>query len=75
MAYRIGVAKHEVEPDAAPRAPGMIFRSALHSAEPPTPAAPPRFAELARAGGWQVLAACEAPQVVTRVAAARVRGP
>ena len=30
MAYRIGVAKHVVEPDDPPRPPGMVFRSALH---------------------------------------------
>jgi hypothetical protein len=58
MAYRIGVAKHEVEPDDPPRAPGMIFRSALHRQSPVAPAAPPQFAEVARAGTWRVLAAC-----------------
>ena len=60
MAYRIGVAKHLVEPDEPPRPPGMVFRSALHPAATPAPAAPPRFAEVARAGTWQVLAACRA---------------
>jgi hypothetical protein len=58
MAYRIGVAKHVVEPDEPPRPPGMVFRSALSPAADPAPAAPPQFAELARAGTWQVLAAC-----------------
>ena len=58
MAYRIGVAKHVVEPDAPPRPPGMVFRSALHRAASPAPAAPPPFAEVARAGAWRVLAAC-----------------
>jgi hypothetical protein len=58
MAYRIGVEKHRVEPDAPPRAPGIVFRSALHPAAAPAPAAPPQFAEVARAGTWQVLAAC-----------------
>ena len=56
MAYRIGVAKHVVEPDARPQPPGMVFRSALHRASAPAPAAPPRFAEVARTGTWQVLA-------------------
>jgi hypothetical protein len=58
MAYRIGVAKHVVEPDDPPRPPGMVFRSALHPAADPAPAPPPQFAEVARAGTWQVLAAC-----------------
>jgi hypothetical protein len=58
MAYRLGVAKRVVEPDAPPRAPGVIFRSALSASAAPAPAAPPRFAETARAGEWQVLTAC-----------------
>jgi hypothetical protein len=58
MAYRIGVAKHVVEPDQLPRPPGMVFRSALHPAADPAPAPSPQFAELARTGTWQVLAAC-----------------
>lgn len=60
MAYRMGVAKHRVEPDAPPRAPGMIFRSALTPSARPTPDAPARFAEVARAGAWRVFAACGA---------------
>ena len=59
MAYRIGVAKHRVEPDDPPRAPGIVFRSSLHPAARPAPAAPPHFAEVARAGTWQVLADCD----------------
>ena len=59
MAYRIGVAKHVVEPDDPPRPPGMVFRSALRDASAPAPDAPPQFAEIARAGTWQVLAACD----------------
>jgi hypothetical protein len=59
MAYRIGVAKHVVEPDEPPRPPGIVFRSALHPAADPAPARSPQFAELARVGTWQVLAACE----------------
>ena len=60
MAYRIGVAKHRVEPDEPPRPPGIVFRSALHPLAAPDPAAPPQFAEVARAGTWRVLAACGA---------------
>jgi hypothetical protein len=59
MAYRIGVAKHVVEPDYPPRPPGVVFRSALHVAAEPAPDAPPQFTEIARAGRWQVLAACD----------------
>jgi hypothetical protein len=59
MAYRIGVAKHVVEPDEPPRPPGMVFRSPLHPAADPAPEPPPQFAQVARAGTWQVLAACE----------------
>ena len=59
MAYRIGVAKHRVEPDDPPRPPGMVFRSALHRSADPAPDAPAQFSEVARAGTWQVLAACD----------------
>jgi hypothetical protein len=58
MAYRMGIAKHRVEPDAPPRAPGVVFRSALRPAAEPAPTAPPQFAEVARTGTWRVLAAC-----------------
>jgi len=64
MAYRMRVAKHVVEPDEPPRPPGMVFRSALHRTTAPTPDAPPRFAEVAREGTWQVLAACAPPKGV-----------
>ena len=59
MAYRIGVAKHRVEPDDPPRPPGVVFRSALHPRAAPAPATPPQFAEVARTGTWQVLSACD----------------
>jgi hypothetical protein len=59
MAYRMDVPKRAVEPDDPPRAPGVIFRSRLSATAPPAPAAPPRFSEVARAGAWQVLAACD----------------
>jgi hypothetical protein len=60
MAYRLDVAKHVVEPDEPPRAPGVVFRSALNATAAPAPDAPARFAQTARAGAWQVLAACDA---------------
>jgi hypothetical protein len=58
MAYRMGVAKHRVEPDDPPRPPGVVFRSALHPSSEPAPDAPAGFSEVARTGTWQVLAAC-----------------
>jgi hypothetical protein len=58
MAYRLDVAKEVVEPDEPPRAPGVVFRSALDAAAAPTPAVPAGFTETARAGTWQVLADC-----------------
>ena len=59
MAYRMDVPKRVVEPDEPPRPPGVVFRSALSSASPAAPDAPPQFTEIARAGTWQVLAACD----------------
>jgi hypothetical protein len=58
MAYRMGVEKRLVEPDDPPRAPGVVFRSALHPSSEPAPEAPAQFSEVARNGSWQVLAAC-----------------
>jgi hypothetical protein len=58
MAYRLGVAKQVVEPDAPPRAPGVVFRSSLSASAAPAPTVPSRFAPTARAGAWQVLADC-----------------
>ena len=58
MAYRIGVEKRRVEPDDPPRAPGVVFRSALHSGAAVEPAVPPGFRTIASAGAWQVLADC-----------------
>jgi hypothetical protein len=58
MAYRMDVAKRVVEPDDPPRAPGVVFRSALRPAGERAPAVPAQFAEVARVGTWQVLAAC-----------------
>jgi hypothetical protein len=62
MAYRLGVAKRVVEPDAVPRAPGVVFRSRLHSDSEPAPRAD-GFAEVARVGSWQVLASCREARV------------
>jgi hypothetical protein len=62
MAYRMGVPKHVVEPDAPPRPPGMVFRSALTPSATPAPPAPGPFAEVAHAGTWRVFARCRADE-------------
>jgi hypothetical protein len=56
MAYRLGVEKRVVQFE--PRPPGVVFRSRLNARAAPAPAVPPAFAEVSRAGRWQVLNAC-----------------
>jgi hypothetical protein len=58
MAYRLHVHKRWVEPDERPRAPGVVFRSALADGEPLTPGVPNGFAMVARSGVWEVWGAC-----------------
>jgi hypothetical protein len=58
MAYRLDVRKRAVEPDETPRAPGLVFRSALSAGDRPTPAAPRGFKRIVRRGGWEVWSAC-----------------
>jgi hypothetical protein len=58
LAYRLHVAKAAVEPDAAPRAPGTVFRSALAAGAAPGPDAPAAFAPIARTPLWDVRGAC-----------------
>jgi hypothetical protein len=58
MAYRLHVAKERVEPDAPPRTPGVVFRSALTEGAPRTPDAPAAFTPIARTPRWDVLADC-----------------
>jgi hypothetical protein len=58
IAYRLRVARRSVSPDAAPRAPGVVFRSAFRRGDPPAPDAGAGFSQVARAGPWRVLAAC-----------------
>jgi hypothetical protein len=58
MAYALDVSKRSVEPDAAPRAPGVVFRARLTAASAPAPDAPPPFRAAARAGEWEVLRSC-----------------
>ena len=43
MAYALDVTKRTVEPDAAPRAPGVVFRARLTAASAPAPDAGPPF--------------------------------
>ncbi|MDP9019817.1 MAG: hypothetical protein M3N25_03280 [Actinomycetota bacterium] len=57
-AYRLGVAKHVVEPDAVPQAPGVVFRSRLTPGVSPAPAVPAGFRRVADAGAWQVYSSC-----------------
>lgn len=57
-AYRLGVPKHVVEPDRAPQAPGVVFRSRQTPEEHPAPAVPAGFRRVADAGAWQVFTSC-----------------
>lgn len=58
MAYRLGVAKHRVEPDLPPRPPGVIFRSRLTATGAGAPDTPPPFTQIAHTGRWRVFVAC-----------------
>ena len=60
MAYALDVTKRTVEPDAAPRAPGVVFRARLTDGARPAPDAGPPFRPAARVGEWQVLRSCSA---------------
>lgn len=51
---------HISELDLEPRAPGVVFRSRLSAEDSPAPAVPGGFRLLARAGAWEVHAACGA---------------
>jgi hypothetical protein len=58
MAYRLGVVKAAVEPDAAPRAPAVVFSSALTARSAPAPAAPAGARTVIRSRLWRVQRAC-----------------
>jgi hypothetical protein len=58
LAYRLEVAKREVEPDLPPSSPGVVFRSAQRVGGRTTPAPTPVFGHVAQAGTWQVARAC-----------------
>jgi hypothetical protein len=57
LAYALHVRKRDVEPDRAPRAPAVVFRSRLRAGGPVTPAAP-AWPITARTGAWEVRASC-----------------
>ena len=58
LAYHLDVAKHVVDPDNGPEAPGVVFRSALHAGGAATPPVPPGFHQVDQVGLWQVYVAC-----------------
>ncbi|MEJ7783649.1 MAG: hypothetical protein WKF96_02520 [Solirubrobacteraceae bacterium] len=59
FAYALDVPKRTVEPDAAPEAPGTVFRSSLTRSSEPEPAVVPNgFVPSARAGPWEVFSSC-----------------
>jgi hypothetical protein len=58
MAYRLGVVKAAVEPDAKPRAPAVVFRSALTRGAEPVPRAPAGAEPVFRTPLWRVWRAC-----------------
>jgi len=60
MAYALHVTKRTVEPDAAPRAPGVVFRARLTDRSAPAPPAGAPFRATARVGEWEVLRSCTA---------------
>ena len=57
LAYALEVAKEDVEPDATPRPPGVVFRSRLLRDAPVTPAAD-GFGPLDGVGAWDLHARC-----------------
>ena len=58
LAYHLDVAKHVVDPDNGPEAPGVVFRSALHSGAAAAPSVPPGFRQVDQVGPWRVYTAC-----------------
>lgn len=58
LAYHLGVRRSQVEPDRAPRAPGVILSAPRRPAAPPVPAVPAGFRDGARAGPWQAFTSC-----------------
>jgi hypothetical protein len=57
-AYQLDVAKHVVEPDLPPHAPGVVLASRLKAGSPVAPRAPEGFTSIAAGAGWTVLAGC-----------------
>jgi hypothetical protein len=62
-AYQLDVAKHVVEPDRPPRAPGMAFQSRLRPASRAAPPIPAGFTEVGDHGAWRIGADCAPSRV------------
>jgi hypothetical protein len=58
MAYMLDVPKHTVEPDRAPRPPGVAFRSRRTPRLPVEPSAAAGFGRVARTELWDVSRSC-----------------
>jgi hypothetical protein len=58
MAYKLDVRKRMVEPDDRPRAPGIVFRSALNQGDSPQPRIPAGFQPVARNDHWEIARSC-----------------
>jgi hypothetical protein len=58
MAYQLRVVKAVVEPDALPRAPAVVFRSALTPTAEPTPVVPAGARTVVRSPLWRVQRTC-----------------
>jgi len=58
MAYKLDVRKRVVEPDERPRAPGVVFRSALNEGDPAQPDIPAEFEPIVRNDHWEIARRC-----------------
>jgi hypothetical protein len=58
LAYRLDIAKEDVEPDARPAPPGTVFRSQRLQALPAEPE-PAGLAPVGRSGPWEVRQRCQ----------------
>ena len=67
LAYRLGVARHEVEPDGPVREPAVVFRSRLTATAPPAPRLPSGFSVVSEVGRWEVAARCRSRTGLSRI--------
>jgi hypothetical protein len=58
LAYALDVHRRTVEPDDPPRAPGVVFRSALRKGGPIVPDPPPGWTVAGRLGEWEMRRSC-----------------